>query len=60
MPNINQLVNFLKDHSIVVKHVSLDGKTITAVAEYSKDGVGFSQDEIINADMASVRDWLGY
>lgn len=60
MSNINQLVNFLKDHSIVVKHVSLDGKTITAVAEYSKDGVAFSQDEEIVVTLPAVRDWLGY
>ena len=60
MSNINSLINFLKDHSIVVKHVSLDGKTITAVAQYSRDGVAFSQDEEIVATLPAVRDWLGY
>lgn len=60
MSNINSLINFLKDHSIVVKHVSLDGKTITAVGNYSKDGEAFSQDEEIVATLPAVRDWLGY
>lgn len=60
MSNINNLINFLKDHHIVVKHVSADGTKITAVAEYSKDGVAFSQDETIDANMSAVRDWLGY
>lgn len=58
--SINSLINFIKDHSIVVKHVSLDGTKIVAVAEYSRDGVAFSQEETIVANIGAVRDWLGY
>jgi hypothetical protein len=60
MSNINSLINFIKDHSIVVKSVNLDGTKITAVAQYSKDGVAFSQDETIDANLQAVRNWLGY
>jgi hypothetical protein len=57
---MNSLINFLKSHSITIKSISPDGKTITAVGLYSKDGVAFSQDEEIEATWSAVRDWLGY
>lgn len=57
---MNHLINFLQHHNIAVKHVNAEGTKITVVAQYSKDGVGFSQDEVIDADITSVRNWLGY
>ena len=57
---MNSLITFFKSHSITVKHISSDGKTITAVGNYSKGGVAFSQDDEIEASWSAVRAWLGY
>jgi len=52
------LIKYLQQHSINVLSAH-EGK-IVVEAVYSKDGVAFSQEEVIEADFVAVRDWLGY
>lgn len=54
----NNLINILKDHNIKVLACNAD--SIKVIGVYSKDGIAFEQEEVLEAQYTVIMAWLGY
>lgn len=55
---MDKLLAYIKQHHMQAWGAG-NGR-IGAVAVYCKDGVAYEEIEFIEANLAAVRDWLGY
>jgi hypothetical protein len=55
---MNKLISYLKAHGVEV--IESTDTTISVNSVFCKDGVASTEVEVINADVASVREYLGY
>jgi len=59
MPSLlNRLIAFLNAHSVDI--ITTTETTITVSGMYCRDGVAFSQPDVLPANLEAIRNYLGY